>query len=418
MKEQLMRIGIATWFEGNYGSVLQAFAISEVLKSMEHTPVFIRFNFGGGDISKLISRIGMLGLRQTFSRYVSNIQGSFALRPHRISLNTRADAMSSFVEMHLISTKRCYTRSNFEECLQEADVFLCGSDQIWNPANTCYSLFYWLAFVPEGIPKIAYAPSMGMPRMSESDKKFVVTKLNSFQDVSVRERATADMLNSLHGLTKHVETVVDPTLLVSKGRWESLCDESRASRESEPYAFAYILRGNPEQRDFCTKLARSRGLRLIVYPYLEAMPQGKNAESWGDERVFDDDPADFLARIRGASLVITDSFHCTLFSILFHRDFYVLRKTYDSTSQRTRIDEILAVAGLSDRVLEELEEPHVESDFAAAEARLAEHARSSREFLEGAVVRAERIASAGAPAQAAAVAGETASGERRGPVSC
>lgn len=386
-----MKIGIVTWYEGNYGSILQALAISELVKSTGHVPVFINYDSRGDTLSKLKSRTKIMGFRKMLRYYAASARGRCAMRSFGDKVQLRADAMKLFVSNKLAVTKSRYTKETCGECLKEADAFLCGSDQIWNPANTCYAPFYWLAFVPDGMPKIAYAPSMGMPRTSGEDREFVIAQLNSFQDISVREGATADMLNSLCGLKKHVETVVDPTLLVPKEQWVELSDTSRVSQDGEPYAFAYILRGNPEQRAFCTQVAHNRGLRLVVYPCLEAMPQGGGSRDWGDERIFDDNPADFLARIRGASLVITDSFHCTLFSILFHRDFYVLRKAFDTSSQRTRIDEILSVAGLENRVLEELIEHHIESDFDTVDARLAVHAQSSLDFFKESVARAERL---------------------------
>lgn len=411
----VMKIGISTWYKGNYGSILQAFAVSVLIRDMGHEPVFLKYDSSGGTLSKLLFRSELLGLRNAFKHYDASARGHLFLRTVAEEIQIRERAMSSFVDERIASSTNLYTKATCSGCLDEADAFLCGSDQIWNPANTCYSPFYWLSFVPADIPKIAYAPSMGMPRLRERDKSFIVSQINTFQDVSVRESATADLLNSLQGLNKRVEAVVDPTLLVSKNRWVELCETSKVAQARKPYAFAYILRGNPKQRAFCARLARSRGLKLVVYPYLEAMPQGKDARGWGDERVFDDDPADFLARIRAASLVITDSFHCTLFAILFHRDFYVLRKTYDTTSQRTRIDEILSVTGLEGRILEVLEEPCVESDFVEAEIRLSEHSRSSRLFLESAVSRAaERVEGLGTPADGITVARNSTQDGRRG----
>lgn len=385
-----MRIGIATWYKENYGSILQAYATHTLLNEMGQDPVFLQFDSAGDFFSKVKSRVSTLGVRQTVKQYSAVVKGRFAVRPFQEKLALRLSAMDRFVDGNLNVTERVYTRDDYAECLGEADAFLCGSDQIWNPAITCYSPFFWLSFVPSGVPKISYAPSMGMPRLSPDDRRFIVSQLNSFSAASVRESTTAEMLNGLEGLRVHVETVVDPTLIVPKERWEDLSDTSPVSQQECGYAFAYLLRGNSEQRAFCTRLAQSRGLKLVVYPYLESVPQGPDAESWGDVRVFEDTPADFLARIRKASLVITDSFHCTIFSILFHRDFYVLRKTFDTASQTTRIDEILSIAGLEDRILENLDPvPVVDTDFSYAEERINAHARPSRDYLGRAIRLAE-----------------------------
>lgn len=388
-----MRIGIATWYKENYGSILQAYATQIVLKEMGHEPVFLQFDSSGGFFSKLKSRISTLGISRSMRQYSNVMKGRLALRPYKGEFDLRMSALDHFVSNNLNITERVYTRDDYAECLGEADAFLCGSDQIWNPAITCYSPFFWLSFVPSEVPKISYAPSMGMLRLSPDDRRFIVSQLNSFSAASVRESTTAEMLNGLEDLRVHVETVVDPTLIVPKERWQDLSDSSPISQEDGGYAFAYLLRGNSEQRAFCTRLAQSRGLKLVVYPYLEAVPQGADAESWGDVRVFDDTPADFLARIRKASLVITDSFHCTIFSILFHRDFYVLRKTFDTASQTTRIDEILSIAGLGDRILENLDSaPVVDDDFSYAEERIEAHAQPSREYLDRAIRLSERKA--------------------------
>lgn len=389
-----MRIGIATWHEENYGSILQAYATSAFLKELGHDPVFLRYDFSGSPLSKFVSRVGTIGAGPAISQCVANVRGRLFMRSHHGETSVRNDVMQSFIEKNLVETERLYTRSDCGDALCEADVFLCGSDQIWNPAITCFSPFYWLSFVPSGTPKISYAPSMGKPKLKAKHREFVVSRLNELHAASVREKTTADMLNELDGLNKYVETVVDPTLLLPKEQWESLCKSSRVNASEESYVFAYILRGSPEQREFAARLAKNRNLKLIVYPYLEAIPQGDDALTWGDERVFDDDPADFLARIRNASLVITDSFHCTVFSILFKKDFYVLRKTFDTTSQTTRIDDLLSVAGLEGRILERMEEPNAKGDFAAVETRLAAYADKSRLYLTEAVARAEQSISA------------------------
>ena len=113
--------------------------------------------------------------------------------------------------------------------------------------------------------------------------------------------------------------------------------------------FAYILRDTNEQREFIKDTAGSMGLKLIVYPSLE---QKSGAESWGDVNVFDDDPFDFLKRIQGAEIVITDSFHCSVFSLLFHKCFYVMKKASHESSQFLRLEHLLSSCGVMDRVVD------------------------------------------------------------------
>ena len=91
------------------------------------------------------------------------------------------------------------------------------------------------------------------------------------------------------------------------------------------------------------------GLRLMVYPSLE---QSTGAECWGDVNIFDDDPFDFLNRIREADVVITDSFHCSVFSLLFHKCFYVVKKAGRESSQFLRLEHLLSSCGVINRVID------------------------------------------------------------------
>ena len=134
-------------------------------------------------------------------------------------------------------------------------------------------------------------------------------------------------------------------MLITPKDWESVLPEIKVN---SPYMFAYILRDTSDQRKFIMETAKSMGLKLVVYPSLEKA----GAESWGDVNVFDDDPFEFLKRIQGAEIVITDSFHCSVFSLLFHKCFYVMKKSGYESSQFLRLEHLLSSCGVMNRVID------------------------------------------------------------------
>lgn len=381
-----MRIGIVTWYWGNYGSQLQAYALQEYLRLQGFDPVIIRHTLRDSTIQRAWRRFGIDGARKTCCSCKDMLIGRIVSKRYAENLALRLKALEQFAESYLPLTKRCYKTSDYQESLSEADAFICGSDQIWNPSITCYEPFYWLSYVPSAIKKIAYAPSIGFRKFSAGEQVLIRKNLDTFARLSVREQQSAVQLNEL-GLERNVETVVDPTLLLDAETWRRFVRRAACkSAQREPYLFAYLLRGSREQMAIAESESRRRGLRLVVYPYLERVPYDKKMDQWGDSRIFDDNTADFLSRIDNADFVITDSFHCTLFSILFHKDFFTLRKSSDRSSQGTRLDNLLQLSGQQGRLLDSLDNvPEEACDFTYSDERIDAEVQRSKDFLADAL---------------------------------
>lgn len=346
-----MKIGIVTWYWGNYGSELQAYALQRALENEGCEAVIIQHDLSDTAILRAAAKCKYIGVRSTINLYAKKLIGQLSQKNNQSKINERARALEDFIHNDLRLTEVCYNSKNYFSSASEFDALVCGSDQVWNPVSTAYHDFYWLGFCEKG-KKFSYAPSMGTKPLSPSEEKIIERYLKGFAAVSVREKKSADMLNALKGVSVHVETVLDPTLLLDAREWRSFAQSSQVrSGENANYLFAYMLRPTEEQCKLISEYASARNLKIVTYPLLEQMHTSNEIENWGDRRVFSDGPREFLARIMNASCVVTDSFHCTLFSILLQKEFFVFKKASSDNTQFDRIQNLLSVFEFDDRVV-------------------------------------------------------------------
>lgn len=383
----MARIGIATFYSGNYGSILQAYALQTALQEFGQTPVIIKHDMRGSfPGSRFFDNIANRGLVDTARFYIDVARTRMRQSPvSRAAAECRATCLNSFASEQLNLTDRLYGNSDYSDCAEEADIFVAGSDQVWNPKITAWSDFYWLSFLPSDVPKFSYAPSMGVASLSSHQKKRLVKRTQGYSSISVREKSTADLLNNSGIIDKHVRAVADPTILLSADHWAKQAAKSNSEGVRKPYLFAYLLRASSEQREFARRMADERGLSLVVYPYLEPRPTSNDADAWGDVRIVDDTPWDFLRRLSQADLVLTDSFHCTLFSTFFEREFYVVPKAMDTSSQSTRITDYLGCCGLGDRLIDKQMPEFSVPDFSRVRKSVDLMRAEARGYLQGAI---------------------------------
>ena len=346
-----MKIGIVTWYWGNYGSELQAYALQRALENEGCEAAIIQHDLSDTALQRAVAKCRYIGVKSTMKLYVRKLIGQISQKKYQSKIQERAQALEAFINKNLNLTKECYNSVNYSSSAREFDALVCGSDQVWNPVSTAYHDFYWLGFCENG-KKFSYAPSMGAKPLSPSEETIIEEYLKGFAAVSVREKKSADILNALKGVSEHVETVLDPTLLLDAREWRSFAQSSRLGNEEDAnYLFAYMLRPTEEQCKLISEYASASNLKIITYPLLEQMHTSSEIENWGDGRVFSDGPREFLARIMNASCVVTDSFHCTLFSILFQKEFFVFRKASSDNTQFERIQNLLSVFDCDNRVI-------------------------------------------------------------------
>lgn len=311
-----MRLAGVTWWRSNYGSILQAYALQETLNSKNNVEYEILCQYGKkvASASNLLEKLHRIGFRKSLKRALWKF-GFPGLRK-------RNQKIQAFMDTHLKVSSRQYNEDTIVAANEVYDGFICGSDQIWNTELVSTSSMYWLGFADEGKLKLSYAPSVGVNSFSVEQAKTIRENLKNFKGISSREESGTNLINKTLGSNACI-TVLDPTLLFTRTDWDAICTDRRYK---EPYIFVYMLRGTKKQRKLIEQYAKSKKLKIVTMPFLDADRVELYDLFFGDYKLWDADPADFISVIKNAECVFTDSFHSMVFSCIYHRTFYTFPK--------------------------------------------------------------------------------------------
>lgn len=238
-----------------------------------------------------------------------------------------------------------FTPETIRNALPQYDCFICGGDQIWNEFGTGY--YYCaldvmsLGFVPDGVQKFSYAPSMPSKSLNPKFLKKLGKNAARLDGLSLRESSSVEDLRRVSG--REAAVVADPVLLLTREQWDL---EMRAPKEGG-YVLCYLLGAGQKTRDAARTAAKNLGLPLVTLPHLAGFRQ-EDAD-FGDEQMRTGGPAEFVGLIRNASMVITDSFHAAVFSLIYHRPFAVLPRFVadGTTTMGSRLTDFLGEYALS-----------------------------------------------------------------------
>lgn len=392
-KNGMKKIGLVIcYFHENYGSMLQAYATQRIFDKLElpneavycHDPhMYMTMPKWSYYYHKLTNKDVLIDkIKRTRGKFVNRLlktefYSQQALRSEKFKDFSR--------KMFRVSRSYADRRELIEDTPNYA-AFVAGSDQLWSPANIDND-FYTLTFVPDEIPKIAYATSFGTSSIPRYQYKKAKEFLERFDFISVREESGRRLVEKLS--SKRAEVVLDPTLLLSRAEWERFSG-SPPIIEGE-YIFCYFLGNNRKSRRFAENLREETGCRIAALLHMdEYIPED---EKFVDITPYDIGPEEFVNLIRHASYVCTDSFHGTVFSIIFQRRFFTFDR-FDSSSTistNTRIETLLGMTGLENRrVCEDSlpENPFEEIDFGTAEKRIEKRRKESLSYLVRALASA------------------------------
>lgn len=352
-----MKVGIVTQpLYANYGGILQNYALQQVLKRMGHEPVTLDY---------------MPSL--SFGRYLlyagKTLLCSFSpskrhpLKPFSHFLK-RPSEIKSFVEGNITLTRTIpgYTERILKKNGIEA--LIVGSDQVWRYAyNSHYLEDMYLAFAKDyDCPKVAYAASFGVEKWDYPEDKTeeARTLIKQFKAVSVRENSAADLCRDYLGVEPNV--VLDPTLLLEASDYQRFCSDNS---DEAPYLAAYVLDINEDKKAFIERIAEGENLRIKM---MTVSGSGCSIEEW-------------LSAVKKASFVITDSFHGSIFSILFEKQFLTI---LNKERGADRFSTLFNCLGLMDRLISEplsLSGKNSEIDYTSVNARLQLLRKESLMFL-------------------------------------
>lgn len=316
----------------NYGSVLQAYATQRAIERLGHEAVcinYIRTDELPENRTKTLLSV---------SRWNKNAATRLL---YSVTQKTVFDAAGKRFDRYrknmLTLTDECWnTPEELAQNLPKADVYMTGSDQVWNTVGTgVIDPAYFLSFVPDGKKKVAYAGCFGTKTVRDEDRDNITKWLKRYDHITIREKSGVELAQSL-GVC--AEQVLDPTFLMSPKDWLGILPKKE---KTESYVLVYQLHPNKEFQAYAKEFARRKKMRLIrVHPYFHHIfKPGKF--------VFCPPVEEFLWYIKNADYFLTDSFHGTSFAIGLNTQFVdVLPNVY---SERNR--SILATAGLEDRIL-------------------------------------------------------------------
>jgi len=342
----------------NYGTSLQGFATVKIVERLGYPFRIIRYN-KKRSIKELITTLpGLLrsgALKQLLEgRRRKKFRQSHPEYAQRIA--ERTAAVNKFKTKYFEPKCDYYTGWNsLAKGSKNYDVIFVGSDQVWGPMSL-YAGFYNLMFVDKSVPQFSYASSFGKSFIMNHQKKGVARFLNKMDAIGVREIRGKEIVEEL--TSKNATVVADPTLLLTRDEWNSAISESQKKIDGK-YILCYMLGPREDNRQAVCELAKQAGLKIVVFRHMDYYEP--TDEGFGDIPIYDADCLDFVKLLSNAEYVVTDSFHCSVFSIIFHKQFltfYRLKPT-SKLSSHSRIDSLLSIFELQNRIctLNGTEEP-------------------------------------------------------------
>ena len=319
----------------NYGSILQAHALQKYINEKENVDCKV-IDFSNAAQQEMYR---VFRKKKTIHNIIRNIITFFLYFP----IKRQFDDFNTFIENTLILTDNKFASvQELEELDGQYDVFIAGSDQVWNVMCPDADDAYYLNFVKKS-DKVAYAPSFGAENLAVVKKKEIEKYkkyLNSFKALSIREENGQKWIVELIG--RKPKLLIDPTLFYDREYWQTLMSPSLfTGKFILYYSFHYSEEINKEVK----KISKRLGMPVVIL----------NARAWvfngcalhGFKLAKHGGPAEFLRLINDAELVLSNSFHGTVFSVLFEKKFWFL---YGSVQ-----------APLDDRALTLVKQPGIEN---------------------------------------------------------
>ena len=346
MKNEIMEIGILTFHNTtNSGGVLQTYALYKFLTDNNFKVKII--NYENHELkknnaifvnpihryleSRKLNNSRVKSLKYSLRGVLSNL---FVFRKLKVKRK-----FSKFRLYNLNLKGKTIRKTELNKYYSSLDAIILGSDQIWNPSitgNTLDSTYFGNCFIDKLL--ISYAASAG----GEMPERYIVdfkNYLEQIQYISVREKVLANQIYNVTG--RNVEVVIDPTLLLEKSQWEN---KVSSSFKHSNYIMVYTLEDNQHFFEIANYVASKLNLKIIELGY-------KRKISINSDLCKSYDPFEFIELVKNADYVITNSFHATVFSIIFEKQFI----TVPHTTRGSRMIELLNSLGLQNNLIDTIE---------------------------------------------------------------
>lgn len=385
-----MKIGIITHYHNsvNYGGNLQAYALCRVLNDSGYHAEQIVYDKKDDVLLPGTRKTGLSKIVRGLAGRAKRVIGIWKLRKLQPALQSRNMAIRRFNENAIPHSAVCYQKDSITKANGEYDVFITGSDQVWHPKAVCGA--YLLDFAHDEKTKLSYAASISADRLPAELQERYRECLASYDAVSVRERDAVEILSPLTPV--QVQWVLDPTLLLDRQQWDGICTEKAVE---EPYLFCYFLGDASADRRLATEYARHHGLKIVTLPHLNGAFHRSDV-GFGDRVLYGVSPNEFISLIKYADCVMTDSFHATVFSMIYERNFFVFQRSGHG-AMSTRIHSLTGLIGAEAHFCATQEQANLDYlesvppvDYHREHTKLEEMKRNSRNFLFETIKKAEK----------------------------
>lgn len=351
---ELKTVGIITMHTPlNYGSYLQTLATYEFIKSQKLSPFVINYKYPTEYHKRLARKNNAIAPRYG---YLHRKLSGLCRRLIRVDATTKQQKMDKFYHKYIRMTSPYYSLEELNEAAPLFDIYVSGSDQIWNPYYVGKDTTYLLSWAPIGRKRISYASSFAVQRIPPELENTYKQYLSMYNNISTREKNT--IIQDLIGVDCPV--VLDPTFLLSCETWKQYIHKERLVRKK--YILCYILSYSfnpyPYIYEVIKKVKREIGYKVV---FIDGDPINLLC---GYKVMANCSPEDFLNLFYYSEFVVTTSFHGTAFALNFRKDFISVVNDKKSTDNRQM--SLLQQVGISDAnaismntKLDKLKIPHI-----------------------------------------------------------
>lgn len=332
----MKQIAIFTAFRGlyNYGQILQAYALTHYLNLIGHNARLIEYKF---DVDSMcVESERKDSLINTIKFWLKK---SFIYDPLYLRLKDRKKFLE-FKKCHLkIDKKKFNTIYELRKDPPIYDVYMTGSDQIWGRHISRIEPFF-LDFGSADVKRIAYAPSFGRSHLSQDEIIRLTPLLGRYTAVGVREESALQIMETLN--YPSACWVPDPTILLTKEEWGAIQSSNSPFITNKTRIFVYIIGHDRDER--IMNYAKSFGDAELIVCADNLTNEYQNSNLTIPE---------WISAMSHCDLVITNSFHGTMFSLIFNKEFYIFERIGKNSQMNVRIESILSIVELKNRIVHE-----------------------------------------------------------------
>lgn len=373
------KIGIVTFARtSNYGAALQCYALNRALATLGGNPVTVDYWPEYFRVRYYIDKVPFVWSWEGYREWRRR-------REVKRIKDRRNKKFENFIQSSItLAGPTARSTEELSANLRSSDIrkWVVGSDQVWS--NTCarFDPTYFLDIdLPAGSKKYSYAASFGMNQIPDELKEEYARRLAGYSKYSVREQSGVGMINEL--MPAEVNVHCDPTLILTADEWKKIASPAR----KEKYILIYHVMNPARLLNKAAELSKETGLKVILFtPYFNYLAiKGKKIKEYGYEPAMDSSPQDFVSLFLNAEYVLTNSFHGTVFSILFHKKFWSQTQLVEG-KPNTRSINLLEKVGIKGRdIFHNKPLAHTPIDWDTADAAIAAMRQDALGYLKSIV---------------------------------